>query len=336
MNAARSVAVLGLGAAALGLGRLLGARRRGTAHAALAPLLALAQAQGSAQRQRLWLRALRQGLNARVANPATTPAALPPHPALLATGSLLWVAPLHDLPGVLLAPAGLLARRFRRADLALAQQLAALAHALLDARCARQLGARQERARIAADLHDDLGARLLSLVHASDAADDGVAQLARASLDELRLAVRHLQAEATPAGHLLADWRAEAAQRLDTAGIALDWHAELRHPERALPAPVAAQLTRVLREALSNLIRHSGAQRCRVRLTVRATRLTLSVEDDGCGLPPQRAPRSAGGLVHIARRVQALGGRDHWARGPWGGARLQVEVPLPAPPNGAR
>lgn len=335
MNAVRSVTVLCVGAAALGLGRLLGSRRRRTSHAALATLLALAQAHGGAQRQRLWLQALRQSLNARVARIAA-PAALPPHPALLAKGSLLWVAPLHGLPGVLLAPAGLLARRFRRADLALAQQLTALAHALLDARHARQLGARQERARIAADLHDDLGARLLSLVHASDAADDRVAQLARASLDELRLAVRHLQAEATPAGHLLADWRAEAAQRLDAAGIALDWHAELRHPERALPAPVAAQLTRVLREALTNLIRHSGARRCRVRLTVRTARLTLSVEDDGRGLPAQRAPRSVGGLAHIARRVQALGGREHWAHGPWGGARLQIEVPLPALPEEAR
>jgi signal transduction histidine kinase len=98
------------------------------------------------------------------------------------------------------------------------------------------------------------------------------------------------------------------------------------------------QLTRVLREAVSNLIRHSGASRCRIEVAWNDGRLTLCIEDDGRGLPPasngvgQAGATSEGGhgLLNIERRALGLGGSHRFGTSRWGGALVAVEVPLEA------
>ena len=73
----------------------------------------------------------------------------------------------------------------------------------------------QERRRIASDLHDDLGAKLLTIVHTSDSAR--IPQLAREALDEMRLSVRGLAGKPVRLDEALADWRAEVMTRLQQA-----------------------------------------------------------------------------------------------------------------------
>jgi signal transduction histidine kinase len=188
----------------------------------------------------------------------------------------------------------------------------------------------RERQRIAADLHDDLGARLLSLAHASSQADDQgrLASMARQALDEMRLSVRGLLSEPLHASDVLADWRSESVQRLAAAGFTVDWHAHGPDVEVLLPARTQVQLTRVLRESLSNVIRHSGGRHCRVGIAVDAAGVSLSVEDDGRGFDPGLAAAGGIGLAGIERRVRTLAGRQSWQRSTLGGAWLAVWVPL--------
>ncbi|TXC66942.1 hypothetical protein FSC37_17735 [Piscinibacter aquaticus] len=70
----------------------------------------------------------------------------------------------------------------------------------------------QERKRIAADLHDDLGAKLLTIVHTSES--ERISTLAREALEEMRLSVRGLTGKPVRLGDALADWRAETVMRL--------------------------------------------------------------------------------------------------------------------------
>ena len=123
----------------------------------------------------------------------------------------------------------------------------------------------RERKRIASDLHDDLGAKLLTIVHTSDSAR--VPQLAREALEEMRLSVRGLAGRPVRLDDALADWRAETMVRLGQANIEALWDQPEVEPHM-LPARLFMQLTRVLREAVSNVIKHSEATRCEIRCLV--------------------------------------------------------------------
>jgi signal transduction histidine kinase len=189
----------------------------------------------------------------------------------------------------------------------------------------------QERQRIASDLHDDLGAKLLTIAQASQYAGDRerVATMARQALDEMRLSVRGLTGEPAPAADVLADWRAETVTRLSTAGFTPQWEAAEPPAGLVLPARTHVQLTRVLREAVSNAIRHSGGSRCRVRIAMNGGAVHLEVEDDGRGLSDPKSRSGSGhGLANIERRVRNLAGRHAFRTGPMGGTLLDVVVPL--------
>ena len=100
----------------------------------------------------------------------------------------------------------------------------------------------------------------------------------------------------------------------------------------ANPTPVCGPLTRVLREAVSNVIRHSAAAVCTVRLQWTGERMKLSVQDNGKGLDPAAGSSPVGhGLPNIERRVRHLGGSFRLVTAPDGGALLEVEVPVQEP-----
>lgn len=252
-------------------------------------------------------------------------------PGIVAQGRGLVVA-ASPLPGLLLELPDRGGRLFNPADARQAEELCKLLQQALAAREAFERGAQQERRRIASDLHDDLGARLLSITHASAQAPRAqIAALARQALDEMRLAVRGLGAVAVPAAHALADWRAECVDRLDGAGLRVDWQAQEPPDGLVLSARVQLHGTRILREAVSNAIRHGGARSCGVRVDFEAATLRLEVSDDGQGLAPVpagEAMRAGHGLASIERRARSLGGHHRIDSAPGAGLRLVVWLPL--------
>jgi signal transduction histidine kinase len=181
-----------------------------------------------------------------------------------------------------------------------------------------------ERDRIYQDLHDDVGARLLSLVYAADGSKVG--QLARESLAAMRSIVSSDRIEGGALGDIAADWRAETETRCEAAGFALHWDEEV---DRSLMLNGLARyhLDRVLRELVSNVLEHSGGRTLDVRLATEGGVLRIAVEDDGAGLASDRLGGS--GLRGIRRRIAELGGAVEWARPATGGTRCQVEVVLP-------
>ncbi|MES2632191.1 MAG: ATP-binding protein [Pseudomonadota bacterium] len=182
----------------------------------------------------------------------------------------------------------------------------------------------QERQRIASDLHDDLGARLLTMVQVGSA--DGTSTLARQALDEMRQSVRGMAGKPVAAEVALSDWRAEIVSRLQAAGFDVVWEADAP-PEGLVLAPrLHVQLAKVLRESVSNVIRHSGGTRCRVSISLDGTDARVSIDDDGQGI---KTTSGAGlGLPGIERRARKLGGEHRFARSQLGGARVEVRVPL--------
>ena len=95
----------------------------------------------------------------------------------------------------------------------------------------------------------------------------------------------------------------------------------------AFPQEVGVELLRVLREALTNVRRHSRARSVEVRLQTEGETLVAGVADDGRGFDPETAQGGVG-LVGMSERVEGLGGKIEVRSLPGGGTKVMVKVPL--------
>ena len=192
----------------------------------------------------------------------------------------------------------------------------------------------RERKRIAADLHDDLGAKLLTIVHTSES--DRISTLAREALEEMRLSVRGLTGRAVRLSDALGDWRAEVVSRLAQAGIEAEWSAPDDLPQ-TLSARAYVQTTRILREATSNIIKHSGASLCTVRCQVADGDFQLVVQDNGDGItsePDGRLDRGHG-MATMKQRAKQMQGQCLVESGPGFGTVIRLTLPLDRAMEGA-
>jgi signal transduction histidine kinase len=190
----------------------------------------------------------------------------------------------------------------------------------------REQAAMQERERIHSDLHDDIGAKLLALVYRAETPVQ--ADLARAILQDLRDVVTRSRGTPGTLGDVLADIRGEATQRLAAVGIALSWDEAGELPDPMLDSAQALHLHRIVREAISNTIRHAQARHLRVRVRASAGELLLDLTDDGSGVPA--AVLAGSGMRNMRTRAGELDGRIDWAPGTDGGAKVLLRMPLDA------
>ena len=96
-------------------------------------------------------------------------------------------------------------------------------------------------------------------------------------------------------------------------------------PISIVSADLARHAEAVITEAISNSVRHAGASRLTVRVTV-ADFLTVEVVDNGCGIPPEITRRS--GLANMRQRAEQLGGTCEFSTPPDGGTQVRWSVPL--------
>jgi signal transduction histidine kinase len=195
-------------------------------------------------------------------------------------------------------------RLFSRRDAEVASAVRAVLDRVAVYQVAVERSVEQERARVAQDLHDDIGARLLTLLHRSEGE---AAQTIREVLASLRLTVYGLGAKPKGVAHCLAEWRAEAGERCEASGVQLDWREQAPLNALTLDAPQQLNLVRVLREAISNALRHARPRRLEVSLTTTPHGLEIEVRNDGATAPPEQW-RSGIGLRGMDHRMQRLGG----------------------------
>ncbi|MBE3590803.1 MAG: sensor histidine kinase [Firmicutes bacterium] len=206
-------------------------------------------------------------------------------------------------------------------------------------RDAARLAAAEERLRIARDLHDLVGHSLSVIILKAELAQrllPGQAERAATEVADIERTAREALRETRQAvsGYRQPDLGAELARAkavLQDAGITC----LVQDDAGPLEPRAASALVFAVREATTNVLRHSGATRCWIRLERRAGGVRLIVEDDGRG-PAWREGADAAeagriqlgnGLAGIAERVQARGGRVAFARSPRAGFRMEAWLP---------
>jgi two-component system, NarL family, sensor kinase len=197
----------------------------------------------------------------------------------------------------------------------------------------------EERRRLRRDLHDGLGPSLASLAMrleaASDLIDDDPEQAsnlvsrlsdqAREGIGEVRRLVEGLRPPALDQLGLVSALRHRAAEH-GSAGAGVPWSVEADDDIEPLPAAVEVAAYRIVVEAVTNVQRHSGADRCVVLLAREDGDLRIDVSDTGSGLAPDRRPGV--GLSSMRERAEELGGSFEAGDRPGGGTVVQVRLPL--------
>ena len=186
----------------------------------------------------------------------------------------------------------------------------------------------RERKRIAADLHDDLGAKLLTIVHTSES--DRISTLAREALEEMRLSVRGLTGKPVHLIDALGDWRAEVVSRLGQANILAEWKSPAEDIEHTFQARSYVQTTRILRESVSNIIKHSGATHATISSAVQDGDFILTIQDNGNGIPTELDGRldRGHGMASMKSRAKQMHGQCLVESGPGWGTVIRLTIPL--------
>ena len=188
----------------------------------------------------------------------------------------------------------------------------------------RERAAHDERERIHSDLHDDVGAKLLSLVYRAGSPE--AADLARSALQDLRDVVSRAGSGSVALEDLLADIRSECEQRLSAASIALRWLQAESLPTSPLSQPAALHLGRIVREALSNVIRHANASEVTIQFLSNGEDLEMTIQDNGRDMPTP-LPSPGRGLRNMQARAQWLKGQLAHVSASDGGCCVRLRIP---------
>jgi signal transduction histidine kinase len=202
--------------------------------------------------------------------------------------------------------------------------------------------ASDERLAIARDLHDVVAHNISVInvqantaLHLMDRQPErarealtAIHEVSRQALGEIRSVLGVLRADGADAPLIPSpglDRLDELAAHTRTAGIAV--RVERDGVPRPVPAGVDAAAYRIVQEALTNTVRHSGGHAVRIRLRYDPAALTIEVDDDGRAAHP---PRPGNGVAGMTERARALGGTLDAGPRPDGGFRVLARLPTGA------
>lgn len=205
-----------------------------------------------------------------------------------------------------------------------------------------EVGAVEERNRLAREIHDTLAQGLSAIALQLETADallesgqqperiqraiQQALHLARTNLDEARRSVLDLRA-APLEGRTLAEAVNQLVQDV-TAKAALAVNLQVVGAHQPLPVAIEAGLYRVTQEALTNIVSHAHATRADLHLLVTLRSIQLTIHDNGCGFEPDTVTPNRYGLTGMNERVRLLGGQLQIQSAPGAGTKVVVTIPL--------
>ena len=193
----------------------------------------------------------------------------------------------------------------------------------------------RERTRISRDLHDDLGARLTQMAFLTDLAAEeagapttmqtqlrDVSRQARNAVQSLDETVWMVNPQKDTLFHLIAYLATYAEQFFQSTNIACRQEICRQPPETTLPEKLRRDIFLLVKEALNNVLKHSGAAEVWLRIAVRGPVLRIVIQDDGQGFLMSELKSHRSGLENMRRRAEAAGIRFRLRSAPGQGTRL--------------
>ncbi|MEO3944626.1 sensor histidine kinase [Gorillibacterium sp. CAU 1737] len=194
---------------------------------------------------------------------------------------------------------------------------------------------REERQRIARDLHDTLGHTLSLITLKSQLVQKLVQKDAERALQEAKDIEQTSRAALRQVRELISDMRAvkvaeelaSAKGILEAAGMA--FHAETEGDFSRLSVLDQNILSLCIKEAVTNIVKHSRATRCLIQVSAESAQATLLVEDDGIGFDPGEGG-TGNGLTGMKERLALIDGTFHLEHRDGKGVKLRVSIPIVA------
>jgi signal transduction histidine kinase len=187
----------------------------------------------------------------------------------------------------------------------------------------RQQAISEERQRLMQDMHDGLGASLISAIRSVERgalSDADVSHVLKSCVDDLKLTIDSMEPVDADLLLLLATLRFRLEPRLDGTGIVLFWDVQQLPALTWLDPSSALNILRIVQEGIANVLKHTRANEIRVATAAQADGVLVIIEDNGQGFDVQQA-LAAGtgrGLYNQQRRAQAVDGTATWVSGPEG------------------
>jgi signal transduction histidine kinase len=203
---------------------------------------------------------------------------------------------------------------------------------------ARQQAVERERARIAKDIHDDLGANLTLIAVLGDLAKkektgeriEKMASTARESVKSLDEIVWAVNPRNDTLAHLIDYTGQFAVDYLRAAGVRCLLDVPEHAPVREVPSTVRHNVFLVVKEALQNIVKHARATAVWLRISATDEGLRIIIEDNGQGFESVPQDALADGLRNMRQRMEEIGGTHQIQSHAGKGTEIIVELPWPA------
>ena len=212
----------------------------------------------------------------------------------------------------------------------------------------RQLMLEKERARISQDMHDDVGASLTRISILSELARNRpditgetqqwlgqISDTSRNVMEEMSQIVWALNPKNDTLEGLAAYLRRFANEYLEPTSVNYRFDFPVSLPARALSVEIRRNVYLVVREALHNMVKHSGAARVEIRFTIDdimsrgqspRERFTILIRDDGKGFDPDKLEFPGNGLVNMRKRMNDIGGEFYIKSAKGSGTEIELVV----------
>jgi signal transduction histidine kinase/streptogramin lyase len=208
-------------------------------------------------------------------------------------------------------------------------------------RVARLVEVERIRTRIAADLHDDIGANLTKIGILSEVAHQQmnggeqrvaepistIARISRESVTSMSDIVWAINPRMDSLRDLVSHMREFAGEMFASRDIEFEFRAPSSDVYLRLGADVRRTVYLIFKEAVNNAVRHAECTRADIELRIEGGQLALTVNDDGRGF--ERSEEGAGnGLLSMERRAAAAGGRVEIVSSPSAGTKITLRLPI--------
>ena len=202
----------------------------------------------------------------------------------------------------------------------------------------------RERARIALDVHDDIGSRITQLVLNGEVAKQELpensktrgqlgeicndARRALSSIDEILWALNPRLDTLQDFANYICDY---AHKYLEPAAIKCVFVIDPKMMFTEADLPLRRSLLMAMKETFNNIVKHSGATELWLKIERQSRLLVVVMQDNGKGFDPAGIKPGRNGLGNMSRRMRELGGSCHISSQPGQGCRIEFRIPLKRP-----